>query len=160
MRDRPGGARVAMFELVDVVNSPVQNELLAIAGGSSLYPFDLDNGVAAAVYAVIGIVYGVTLAQLVVAAWSDYEAVQAAVFREAAALKDLVRLAQGCGEAHERAIGDVVAAYAATVLNVEWPAMARGVEPDGEGDEVLSLLYRLYAQVERGSTAGSAFVDA
>ena len=69
-------------------------------------------------YAALGVVYGVMLAQLVIAAWSDYEEVRRPPFREAAALMDLIRLAQGFrNEADRRAIWNAVADYADTVVS-------------------------------------------
>jgi hypothetical protein len=122
---------------------------------------NLDTGVAAAVYAALGVVYGVMLAQLVIVAWSDYEAVQAATFREAAALMDLIRLAEGLrDDADRQAIWQAVAAYAGTVVAVEWPAMARGIEPSPAGEEGIDQLYRHYAKVARGPDHGSTFLDA
>jgi hypothetical protein len=122
---------------------------------------NLDTGIAAAVYAALGVLYGVMLAQLVIAAWSDYEEVRAATFREAAGLMDLIRLAQGFrDEADRRAIWNAVADYADTVIAVEWSAMERGIEPGPAGEEMLDRLVRHYAKAAQDPAHGSSFLDA
>jgi hypothetical protein len=78
------------------------------------------------VYAVIGVVYGVILAQVVVAAWDQYQSAEAVASTEADAVLNLARLAEVL-PANERA--PVIASlrtYAEHVIEVEWPAMEHG----------------------------------
>jgi hypothetical protein len=113
-----------------------------------------------AIYAALGVVYAVLLAQLVVTAWSDYEELQHATFREAAALKDLVRLARGFPDAERGAIRGAVAEYAGFVVDVEWPEMANGVHRHLAGEALIDRRFQLYAEADRGPARGSPFLDA
>jgi hypothetical protein len=113
-----------------------------------------DIDVALALYAAIGVIYGILLAEIVIAAWSDYQNAKAATFREAAALIDIIRLARAFDEVKRRAICEAVKQYACTVLKVEWPQMENGEDIDNKaiekifdrGEEILDELFRLYLE--------------
>jgi hypothetical protein len=78
------------------------------------------------VYAVIGVMYGVILAQVVVAAWDDFESARNYAASEANAVLSLDRLSRGWPATDRDAVHNALAIYATTVIEVEWPAMARG----------------------------------
>jgi hypothetical protein len=82
--------------------------------------------VAGYVYAVIGVIYAVVLAQVVVAAWEEYRDARAVAADEASAVLNLARLAQVWPDEDRVRIEDVLEAYARNVVEVEWPAMAEG----------------------------------
>ena len=82
--------------------------------------------VAGYVYAVIGVLYGVILAQVVVAAWEEYRDAHAVAADEANAVLNLARLAQVWPNEGRVRVEEALGAYARNVVDVEWPAMAEG----------------------------------
>jgi type I site-specific restriction endonuclease len=105
--------------------------LLALLGLSLVrrtVPFDRlarHTDVAGYVYAVIDVIYAVVLAQVVIAAWQEYQDARAVADDEANAVLNLARLAQVWPEQDREPVEDALSAYAAQVVDVEWPAMAQ-----------------------------------
>jgi hypothetical protein len=88
--------------------------------------FAQHTDVAGYVYAVIGVLYAVILAQVVIAAWEDYSNARVVAADEANAVLNLARLAQGWPEADRDRIEESLTAYAHHVIASEWPEMASG----------------------------------
>lgn len=86
--------------------------------------------VAGFVYAALAVIYGVILAQVVIAAWEGFEEGRRSAVAEASAWLDLFRLAEGWPEPERALIETALVAYGREVVDGEWPAMARGEEPD------------------------------
>jgi hypothetical protein len=82
--------------------------------------------VAGYVYAVVGVIYAVILAFVVIAVWEQYRDAQEAVANEASAVLNLARMANGWPAGDRAAVESVLVAYAKQVVDIEWPAMARG----------------------------------
>lgn len=82
--------------------------------------------VAGYVYAVIGVIYAVILAFVVIAVWEEYRDAQAAVATEASAVLNLARMATGWPAGDRANVEAALIAYADQVVTGEWPAMARG----------------------------------
>jgi hypothetical protein len=80
--------------------------------------------VAGYVYAVIGVIYAVILAQVVIAAWEEYRDAQTVAAEEANAVLNLARLAQVWPEVERLRVEAALSAYAEHVVDIEWPAMA------------------------------------
>lgn len=109
--------------------------------------------IAGYVYAVIGVIYAVILAQVVIAAWEEYRDARSVAAAEANAVLNLARLAQVWSVEARLQVEEALSAYAAHVVDVEWPAMAAG-----EFDESLHtvLIHDLWQSVNRaGSRAGN-----
>lgn len=103
--------------------------LLGLAAVRRSVPHDRlarHTDVAGYVYAVIGVIYAVILAQVVVAAWEEYRDARAVAADEANAVLNLARLAQVLPEDDRLRIENALEAYATNVIDVEWPAMAEG----------------------------------
>jgi hypothetical protein len=118
---------------------------------------------AAAVFAALGVIYGVFLAQVVVASWSDFEDTRVAAEREAAALIDLVRLAEAFELGELKAFKSEAANYARTVSSHEWSEMASGTsvhEVCRPGDAILDNLLNLLAHSNPGTPNSDAFLSA
>src|SRR5215208_5320929 len=81
--------------------------------------------VAGYVYAVIGVIYAVILAQVVIAAWQEYQDARAVAGDEANAVLNLARLAQVWSDEDRERVEDALSAYAQHVIDVEWPTMAQ-----------------------------------
>jgi hypothetical protein len=82
--------------------------------------------VAGYVYAVIGVIYAVILAFVVIAAWEEYRDARAAVANEATSVLNLARMANGWPAGDRGNVEAALVAYARQVVDVEWPAMAQG----------------------------------
>lgn len=104
--------------------------------------------IAGYVYAVIGVIYAVILAQVVIAAWEEYRDARAVAADEANAVLNLARLAQVWPEDDGRRVEVALSAYAEHVVDVEWPAMAAG-----EFDETLhtALIHELWQAVNQAA---------
>lgn len=102
--------------------------------------------VAGYVYAVIGVIYAVILAQVVIAAWQEYQDARAVADDEANAVLNLARLAQVWPEEDRERVEDALSTYAQHVVDVEWPDMARD-----QFDESLhtALIHNLWQAVNQ-----------
>src|SRR5215204_7502083 len=80
--------------------------------------------IAGYVYAVIGVIYAVILAQVVIAAWEEYRDARAVADDEATAVLNLARLAQVWPDEDRERVEVALSAYAQHVVEVEWPDMA------------------------------------
>lgn len=115
--------------------------------------------VVSAVYAAFGVVYGVLLAQVVLASWSDREDAKTAVFREADALSDLVRLSSGFVEDHKREIQQAVEKYADAVIS-GWSEQTSDRDGHQAGEEELLTLVSIYAHARPERVDSDAFLSA
>src|SRR3712207_5459160 len=81
------------------------------------------NDVAGFIYAVVGIVYAVLLALMVIAVWEEHEVAKATVHSEANELADIFWLAHRFPEPEGRQIQELARSYARVVVDEEWPLM-------------------------------------
>ena len=112
---------------ITIIMAAVFLALLGLALVRRMVPFDRlarHVDVAGYVYAVIGVIYAVILAQVVIAAWQEYQDAGAVAGDEANAVLNLARLAQAWPDQDRERVEDALSAYAQHVVNVEWPAMA------------------------------------
>lgn len=101
--------------------------MLAVRWIVSLPVLESHTAVAGHIYSVVGAVYGVLVAFVVVVAWERHEEARRWAEREANAAADLDRYAVAFPpEARDRFQAEL-RAYAKEVIEDEWPAMARGV---------------------------------
>lgn len=78
---------------------------------------------------VLSAIYGVMIGFMLLAVWSNYKASEANVENETNALVNLFRIAGGLPAAQRDTIHIAAMNYANTVVNEEWPAMARDEMP-------------------------------
>lgn len=76
--------------------------------------------------AVLGVVDGVILAQVVVVAWGQYQSAEVVANDEAGAGLSMARLAQVLPHEDESRVVSALQAYARNAIAVEWPAMKGG----------------------------------
>jgi Protein of unknown function (DUF4239) len=98
--------------------------------------------IAGYVYAVIGVIYAVILAQVVIAAWEEYRDARLVAVEEAKAVLSLARLAQVWPDDDRQSVEDSLSAYARHVVNVEWPAMAAGEFDESLHTQIIHNLWR------------------
>ncbi len=106
--------------------------LIAVAGlmlVQRLVPSHLrkeHNDVAGFIYAVLGVIYAVLIALVVIAVWEDFAAARDTVEREASELDDVFRLAHPLPDPEERQLQELTRSYAQVVVDEEWDLMAQG----------------------------------
>ena len=114
----------------------------------------LNNEVAGFIFAIIGVVYAVLLAFVVIAVWDKFSEGQTAVAREAAASAALFRYAEG-PEPEAARLHDGLVNYLELTIARDWPAMGTDSE-DSQTTEALSGLYRAAMALNRTGTRSTA----
>src|SRR5918996_1657663 len=89
------------------------------------------NDVAGFLYAVVGVVYAVLLALLVIAVWEQYQSAREAVESEANAVADITWIAHQLPETERYQLQELARSYAQEVVDEEWPLMEQGIEGEG-----------------------------
>jgi protein-S-isoprenylcysteine O-methyltransferase Ste14 len=90
------------------------------------------NDVAGFIYAVLGVIYAVLLALVVIATWEDFGRARDTVESEANALAEIAWLAYALPEREGRHLQELARSYAEEVVNVGWPLMEQGKTPSLE----------------------------
>jgi hypothetical protein len=125
------GVRPAMLTAVYGILTVFVGVLAAVGGlvlVQRLVPSTLrqqHNDVAGFIYAVVGIVYAVLLALVLIAAWEEHEAAKETVDREANELAEVFWLARRLPEPEQRRLQELARSYARVVVDDEWPLMVR-----------------------------------
>jgi hypothetical protein len=83
------------------------------------------NDVAGFIYAVLGVIYAVLIALVVIAVWEDFAAARDTVEREASELDDVFRLAHSLPEPEGPQLQELARSYARVVVDEEWALMAQ-----------------------------------
>src|SRR5215212_3916518 len=86
------------------------------------------NDVAGFLYAVIGVVYAVLLALLVIAVWEQYQRALETVEGEADSVADIAWLAHRLPEPERYQLQEHARSYAQEVVDEEWSLMEQGIE--------------------------------
>ncbi len=87
------------------------------------------NDVAGFVYAVLGVIYAVLLALVVIAVWEEFGRARVTVEAEANALAEIFWLAHELPEPEGRQLQELARAYAEETVDNEWPLMQQGRAP-------------------------------
>jgi hypothetical protein len=112
---------------------------------------EANNEVAGFFLAVLGVIYAVLLAFVVVAAWEDFRDTTTTVEREADELVDMYRVSQAFPDPIGADIRRLAQAYAQLAIDVEWPAMARGEQSEEQG-RVLDEIWRTFTRSAEAET--------
>jgi hypothetical protein len=80
-----------------------------------------------------GVLYGITLGLISVAAWENFGDVEGKVSTEAAAVASLYRNVDCYPEPHRAELTGMLRDYTRHVIDVSWPEMQRGVIPHSSG---------------------------
>jgi hypothetical protein len=94
-----------------------------------------NNDVAGFIYAVLGVIYAVLLALVVIATWEEFGRARITAETEANALAEIFWLAHQLPEPEGRELQELCRSYAEEVVNVEWPLMEQGRTPTMEQAE-------------------------
>ena len=87
------------------------------------------NDVAGFIYAVLGVIYAVLLALVVIAVWEEFGRARITVEAEANALAEIAWLAHQLPEPEGRELQELCRSYAEVVVDEEWPLMEQGRTP-------------------------------
>jgi protein-S-isoprenylcysteine O-methyltransferase Ste14 len=98
------------------------------------------NDVAGFLYAVIGVVYAVLLALLVIAVWEQFQKANETVESEANAVAEIAWLAHRLPEPEHHVLQEDARSYAQEVVDQEWPLMEQGIEGQRGTPEAWNLI--------------------
>jgi hypothetical protein len=114
------------------------------------------NDVAGFFYAVIGVVYAVLLALLVIAVWEQYQRARETVESEANAVAEIAWLAHRLPEPEHHELQEDARSYAHEVVDNEWPRMEQGlggVQSLPEGWDLIDDMRATLQEVEPSTEA-------
>src|SRR5919107_3317683 len=115
------------------------------------------NDVAGFLYAVVGVIYAVLLALLVIAVWEHYQKANETVESEANGVADIAWLAHRLPEPERHALQEDARSYAQEVVDEEWPLMEQGrlegVQTLPEGWDLLDDMRATLQEVEPRTVA-------
>jgi hypothetical protein len=112
------------------------------------------NDVVGFVYAVVGVIYAVVLALVVVAAWSAQDEARTNTYSETNALLQIYWYGHSLPQPEHARIQQLDLQYTDTVLNNEWPLLARGQS----SDQAWTLFLRLRSEITARQPTGAADV--
>jgi hypothetical protein len=118
------------------------------------------NDVAGFIIAVVGVIYAVLLAFVVIVSWENFSEAESTVGQEASALRSIYRESQAFPPDVREHIRDDVLRYAQTAIDVEWPAMADGQPGSPEVYHVLDDMAQSLAQLPATTPVQEAYVGA
>jgi hypothetical protein len=107
------------------------------------------NDVAGFLYAVVGVVYAVLLALLVIAVWEQYQRALETVESEADTVADIAGLASRLPETERYQLQEDARSYAQEVVYTEWPLMEQGgIEGERGTPEAWNLIDDMRATLQ------------
>jgi hypothetical protein len=107
------------------------------------------SDVLASYVTVIGTLYAVLLAFVLLSVWEQFDTAHAASEKEASAVADLVRLSAGLPEPGAGRVRDAVRDYARAVIDEEWKAMSNGGR-SARADRALDQVWAALIAIEPG----------
>ncbi len=102
------------------------------------------HDVAGFVYSVVGVIYAVLLAFVVIVVWQEYRSADDIAENEAMHLGNVRQLSHVFPDSISKSITDEVNNYATSVVEKEWPAMAHGHSDPGTYAESKKLWASFY----------------
>ena len=98
------------------------------------------NEVAGFIIAVVGVLYAVLLAFVVIVTWENFSAAEGIVNQEASVLRSVDRDTAAFSPQTQDQVHDLVRAYVREVVETEWPAMAAGEPGDPAVGDILGQM--------------------
>jgi amino acid transporter len=103
--------------------------------------------VAGFIIGVLGAIYAVLLAFVVVVVWNQFEDAKSTVEKEANQLNDLSRIAQGFSAPGQQRMLEGLRAYTQAVVSDEWKTMSEGRASE-KAQAAMEDLWRIYRELE------------
>jgi hypothetical protein len=116
------------------------------------------NDVAGFIFAVVGVMYAVLQAFVVIVVWQDYEAAKGTVESEANELAGVYFLADRLPDPERARVQDLARSYARVVVEEEWPLMERG-ETSAHAASTLRELRFSLQDIDASTSAGQVLYD-
>lgn len=123
-----------------------------------LSTLETHHEVAGFIIGVLGAIYAVLLAFVVVVMWDQYGEARTSIEHEANQLNSLSHLAQGFPEQLRQPLHALMRAYAQSAIEDEWPAMSQGNERP-RTQEAIDNLWHAYLQLEPQTNRESALYE-
>lgn len=118
------------------------------------------NDVVGFIIAVVGVIYAVLLAFVVIVAWETFDEAEEVVGEEASALRTIYRDSIGLPPETQAPLQDLVRRYATEVINDSWPAMAEGRPGDPEAGDLFDEMAEVLSSTPVTTPAQQEFVGA
>jgi hypothetical protein len=118
------------------------------------------NDVAGFIIAVVGVIYAVLLAFVVIVSWEKFVSAEGVVGEEASALRSIYRESTAFPLELREQLNDDVRRYATAVIEQEWPAMADGHAGDPAVARVLDEMMVHLASLPATTPTQQEFVGA
>jgi uncharacterized protein DUF4239 len=118
------------------------------------------NDVAGFIIAVVGVIYAVLLAFVVIVSWENFSQAESTVGQEASALRSIYRESQAFPPDERSRIRADVLHYASAAVDDEWPAMAKGQPGSIEVNHVLDDMSQSLAQLPATTPVQQEYVGA
>jgi Protein of unknown function (DUF4239) len=118
-----------IFLSIAIIIPSVVLSCLGLWAVHRLFPHDIrqkNNEAADFFLSVLGVVYGILLAFVVVVVWQRFETARDIVEKEGNAVASLVHEARALSEPGASRVSEAVRSYVNVVVSDEWPAMAGG----------------------------------
>jgi len=115
--------------------------------------------VAGFIIGIVGTIYAVLLAFMVVVQWGKYQDASTLVTTEANVLGDISRMAEGLSPEQRLQVLTDLRDYSQLVVDDEWPALANGNSSDKVTD-VLNKLWKSYVVEQKPQTPGDGAIYA
>lgn len=116
------------------------------------------HDVAGFMLAIVGVIYAVLLAFVVLVVWKRYGTAEIVAEREANAVVDVYRLAAGFSPEFETTLRDNCKNYARIVVQTEWPLMEHG-QSDKETARALDVIWANCTHKSRLSTSETVLMS-
>jgi hypothetical protein len=108
---------------------------------------ETQHEVAGFIIGVLGAIYAVLLAFVVVVVWNQFEDAKSTVGKEANQLNDLTLIAQGFDATTERRLLEAIRVYTMTVMDDEWKTMSEG-KASQKAQTAIENLWQIYRELE------------
>jgi hypothetical protein len=118
------------------------------------------NDVAGFLIAVVGVIYAVLLAFVVIVSWQKFASAESVAGEEASVLRALTRDVGVLAEPTRSEMRALVHEYAVTVRDQEWPLMAQGSTASPQVVGILDRMATTIARAQPTGPAGPAFLEA
>jgi Protein of unknown function (DUF4239) len=116
------------------------------------------NDVAGFIIAVVGVIYAVLLAFVVIVTWENFSNAESVVGREASALRSIYRESGAFPPDARELLHDDVRRYAEAAIEREWPAMAQGETSDPAVVQTLDEMSLHLTQLPTATPSQQEFV--
>jgi hypothetical protein len=116
------------------------------------------NDISGFYVSTIGAIYAVIIAFMLSGVWLEFDAAQVNTEQEANCLVSVFRLTNGLPTQQRKQLQDLAQAYAETMVNEEWPAMARQ-EVSERGIEINEAMWQETTQMQVQTPGEHAMLD-